>query len=353
MENEITAKRGLILILVMATVAVFIGLVWLIATYLPWNLLGGASPKITQNPQHTIKNCTYPISFWTEHPELYPPQILFGSKVYKANEIREVLTQEEQDLSAKLQAQLVVAFLNFSSGADQAIIETTIFQAYGWLVQHPEGSEASSSEIETGLRYFSLLETYNLGLAGVEACPEGPTPTKTETIIPSETATIFLTVTSSQTLSLTPTGTPSPTGQLATPINTLAFQSQTPIPTTQSPGVGQPTITRTTAPSPTKTAIKTTEAPTSTRTPTKAVTATHTQSFQSSPTYTRTAIPPSPTNTQTPKPPSPTNTQIPIPTSTSTPIPTLPPTLVPTLPPTLAPTLPPTSAPTLPSLPSH
>jgi len=302
MENEITTKQGLIIILIIATIAIFVGLVWLIATYLPLNILGGASPSITLNAPKALMNCTYPISYWIEHPEFYPPQILFGSKVYQVNEIRDVLTYGDQDPAAQLQAQLVVAFLNFSLGADQAIIETTIFQAYSWLVQHPQGSEASSSDIETGLMYFSLLEAYNLGLAGVAACPEEPAQIKTEITIPSETATLFLTITPSQTPSLTPTGTPSPTGHLATPLYTLVFQSQTPIPTTQSPGGQQPTITRTTAPS-----------------PTKVVTATYTQSSHSSPTYTQTPRPPTHTPeppTQTPVPP----TQTPVP-PTQTPVP--------------------------------
>jgi len=312
MENEITTKRGLILILVIASVAVFIGLVWLIATYLPLNFLGASSPSITPNTLKVLKNCTYPTSYWMEQPELYPPQILFGSKVYQANEIREVLTRGDQDPAAQLQAQLIGAFLNISSGADQAIIETTIFQAYSWLVQHPEGSEVSSSDIETGLRYFSMLEAYNLGLAGVAACPDGPAH-QTEITIPSETATLFLTIAPSQTPTLTLTGTPSPIGQLATSLYTLVFQSQTPIPTTQSPGGQQPTITRTTAPSPTKTSIKTTEAPISTRT------------------WTST--------------PNPTSTSTPFPTFTKTPEPTLPPSPIPTFTKTPEPTLPPSSMP--------
>src|SRR4030042_5590043 len=142
MENEITKKRGLILILVIATIAIFVGLVWLIATYLPKNLLGLSSPSFTSTAW-VEKNCTYPVSYWMEHPELYPPQIVLGSKLYQANDIREALTGADLDPIAQLQAQLVGAFLNISSGADQDLIEATIFQAYSWLVQHTAGSQAS------------------------------------------------------------------------------------------------------------------------------------------------------------------------------------------------------------------
>ena len=311
MENEITQKRGLILILVIATVVVFIGLVWIIATYIPWNSLGDLSPRNSTNTPQIIKNCTHPTSYWMEHPELYPLQIIFGSKVYQANEIREILTQGSQDPVAQLQAQIVGAFLNISSGADQTLIETTIFQAYSWLIQHPQGSEASSSEIEIGLRYFSLLEAYNLGLAGVAACTEGPAQIQTDIPMPSETAALLLTVTPSQTPTLTSTGTPSPTGQLVTPVDTLVYQTPTPIPTTQSPGGQHPTITGTNAATPTNTPIKTTKAPTSTKTPTKEVTATYTQS----PPPTSTPITPSPTPPILPTPitPSPTSPILPTP----------------------------------------
>ena len=296
MENEITTKRGLILILVIASVAVFIGLVWLIATYLPLNFLGASSPSITPNTPKVLKNCTYPISYWMDHSELYPPQILFGSKVYQANEIREVLTRGDQDPAAQLQAQLVGAFLNFSSGTDQAIIETTIFQAYSWLVQHPEGSEISSSDIETGLRYFSLLEAYNLGLAGVAACPEGPAHTKTEITIPSETATVFLSITPSQTPTTTPSETASPTNQPTIPVVTVVYPSATNIPATEPTGGQPPNPTKTSAPPPTNTVV------------------------------------PPPTNTLIPPP---TNTLIPPPTKTSLPAATLTPPVI--EPPTITP----------------
>ena len=306
MENEITSKRGLILILVITTVVVFIGLVWLIATYVTGNSTGGTNPSATATMPKVLKNCTYPISYWMEHPELYPAQILFGSKVYKANEIREVLIKDDQNPAAQLQAQLVGVFLNISSGADQANIETTIFQAYNWLVQHPEGSEVSASDLDAGLRYLNLLEGYNLGLVGVVACVDGPARIITESTTLYETATLFFTTTPSQTPTLTPTETPSPTGQLVTPISTSIILSPTPSPTTQSPGGLQPTITHTRTASPTNTPIKTTEVPTLTKTPTQAVSATYTKTPQPSPTLTEPAQPtpitPSPTNPPSPTP---------------------------------------------------
>src|SRR4030065_785984 len=169
MENDINTKRGYVLILVIATVIFFVGLVWLIATYLPRDLFGFPGPGFTTAALRVEKNCTYPISYWKEHPELYPPGLVLGNKVYQVNDIQGILSGEVQDSSAQLQAQLVGTFLNILSGADQGLIETTIFQSYNWLIQHPDGSQISDSERETGLRYYNVLEAYNLGLAGVAA----------------------------------------------------------------------------------------------------------------------------------------------------------------------------------------
>ena len=289
MENEITAKRGLILFLVIATIAVFIGLVWLIATYLPRNLLGFSSPSITPSAPWVEKDCTYPVSYWVEHPELYPVRMVLGSKVYQANEIREALNNTNQDPRTQLQAQLVGAFLNISAGADQSLLETTIFQAYNWLMMHPDGSQVSESDLKTGSRYYSVLEAYNLGLAGVPPCEDGYSLAITQTPTPSVTSTFLLTSTSSQTFTSTPSETASPTYPLVTPIYTYVYPSQTPIPTTQPPGGPAPTVMPTLNPSPTKTYA----VPTPTRTP-----------IPSTPTFTP---PPQPTSTFTP-PPQPTPT---------------------------------------------
>lgn len=248
MENEITAKRGLILLLVIASVAIFIGLVWLIATYLPRNLLGYSSPSNSPIAPRLEKDCTYPVAYWVEHPEQYPARMVLGSKVYQVNDIREALNNSNQDPRTQLQAQLVGAFLNISAGADQSLLETTIFQAYSWLMMHPDGSQVSDNDLETGSRYYSVLEAFNLGLAGVPPCDDGYSFGLTQPSTPSVTSTLLLTSTSSQTFTPTTSETASPTIPLATPIYTYVYRSQTPIPTTQPP-VG-PAPTRTSPPPP-------------------------------------------------------------------------------------------------------
>jgi hypothetical protein len=264
MENEIFKKRGLILILIMVTVVIFIGLVWLIATYVPWNLLGFPSPSYTAAALRVEKNCTYPIAYWKEHPELYPSQMVLGSKVYRANEINEVLSGESQDPAAQLQAQLIGAFLNVLSGADQSLINPTIFQAYGWIVQHPNGSQISDDEREAGSRLSNVLEAYNLGLAGVGPCADGVIYTATETATALWTPTFLPTSTPSETSTSTPSETASPTNQPTYPIWTVIAPSQTHIPTTQAPGRPPPSATQMPTTAPTNTFIPPTEAPTAT-----------------------------------------------------------------------------------------
>ena len=187
MNNEITTKRGLVLILVVATAVIFIGLVWLIATLEPWNLLTSAGPSSTAGISMVDKNCTYPVYFWKEHAELYPAQIVIGNDIYQANEIATVLADESEDPVNQLKVQLVGAFLNIASGADERSIEGTIFQAYGWLVTHPNGNLLPDSERVTGVQLYNALEAYNLGLTGVSACPGVPPVVLSETPTPTGT----------------------------------------------------------------------------------------------------------------------------------------------------------------------
>jgi hypothetical protein len=241
MENEITAKRGLVLILVVATVVIFVGLVWLIATYLPWNRLGFQSPSVTATAGRAEMNCTYPVSYWREHPELYPPQMVIGRQVYGSNEIGTILSEDPQEITGLLQAQLLAAFLNNLAGADQSSIETTIFEAYGWLVKHPIGTQIADGELEIGTRLFNVLEAYNDGFSGVSLCEGVQIPTLIVTNTPTETPSVLLSITPSQTITPTP-GEPPTLSETATPIQFTAtatyifiVPTRTTIPTTEPP----------------------------------------------------------------------------------------------------------------------
>jgi hypothetical protein len=233
MENEIIGKRSLILILVITSAAIFVGLVWLIATYLPRSR-SVFGPNMETSTPHESQNCTYPISYWLEHTELYPPQIVIGSRKYQSNDIREALSGSDQNLATQLQAQLLGAFLNVSAGADQELIEGTIFNAYRWVVQHSVDDQVSTGDFENGMKYHSVLEAYNLGLAGVPPCEGGYTQAFTRTAPPSITPTLLLTITPSQTLTAIASETSSPTSQVVTPIYTIA-PTHTSNPTTEAP----------------------------------------------------------------------------------------------------------------------
>ena len=288
MENEISDRRGLILILVIASAVVFIGLVWTIATYFPWNRLGFSGPgEITNTPRVEV-NCTYPVSYWVEHPELYPPQIILGSKAYQASDIHEALSNANQGLVKLLQAQLVGVFLNTSVGADQDIIETTIFQAYGWMAGHPDESQIPESDRVTGLKYLSMLEAYNLGQAGVPLCEGIYIAVLPQSITATAAPTLILTSTPSQTPTTTPSETASPNVLPVTATYVIILPTNTAIRTTQPP-----------IQLPSNTPIKPTDQPPPTNTP----------------------RPPDPPTNTPPPPPVPTFTLPPLPSAT----PTLPP----------------------------
>jgi hypothetical protein len=268
MDNVITEKRGLVIILVVATVVIFVGLVWGITKFLPLNIFGSTSPSHTPDAPVAGRNCTYPVTYWQEHPERYPSQLVIGGQVYKAKDVGGILSDDPQDIARQLQAQLTGAYLNFLAGADQNKIEATIFEAYGWLVRNPAGIELTDNEREAGNRLLNILTAYNLGLTDVPACEPGLTLTVAGISTITQTAELLLTTTPSDTPTATPSETPTPTNYPTEPISTLAIPSRTPIPTTSIPRQPSVTPSQTLSPPTTEAPVSTTEVPTATFTPT-------------------------------------------------------------------------------------
>ncbi len=223
MDNVIAEKRGLVVILVVATVVIFIGLVWGITKFLPLNILGSTSPSHTPEAPVVVKNCTYPVSYWQEHPERYPSQLVIGGLVYKAKEVSGILSDDPQGVWLQLQAQLIGTYLNYLAGADQNKIEATIFEAYGWLVRNPASAELSDSKREAGNMLLEALTAYNLGLTDVPACEPGLALTLARTGTATGTPELLLTSTASETPTATPSETPTPTpSETPTPIKDTA-----------------------------------------------------------------------------------------------------------------------------------
>jgi hypothetical protein len=287
MGNQTTDKRGLIIILIVGTVIVFIGLLWAIATFLPLNVPASASPTETEEAPRVIENCASPLGYWVRHPELYPSQLVIGDRVYKAEEL-DVVFSDQSELRALLQAQLASAYLNVLMGADQSYIQSTIFEAYGWLVAHPLGSQVGVIEAEDGKRLLNLLEAYNLGMTGVPACKSALPFASTRVSVKVETATGEPTTTPSETTTLTPSELP--TMVEYTPTETYIFIQ----PTRAATRTPEPPIQF-----PTRTPVQATEAPPPTNTQRPPDTATVAPP-PATPTYT---LPPAPSATYTLPPP--------------------------------------------------
>ncbi len=265
MGNPITEKRGLLIVLIVGTVVVFVGLLWGIATFLPVTLPVSPGQTDTVEAMRVNENCASPVGYWVNHPELYPAQLVIGDKVYQGRELDQVFSGQT-DLPALIQAQLAGAYLNILMGADQSYIQSTIFEAYGWLVAHPVGSQVGVAELEEGKRLLSLLEAYNQGMTGVPACRSAVQYIATRVSLESSTSTTSVTETAvaSGTIEASETATPTDT-EVSLPGYTYVAPTRTPTPTTAVPVYFSPTPTptRTTAPPPTNTT-----APTPTRTPT-------------------------------------------------------------------------------------
>jgi len=293
MEDNVRTKRGLFIALVLGTMLIFVGLVWLIARNVPWEMFNDPIPSYTAVALRLEKNCTNPVSYWMDHPELYPPVLVLGNEAYQAKEITEMLFDEGASLDSQLQAQLVGAFLNVLSGSDRVPIESTIFKAYDWLVQHPDGSEISPGEVEAGTRLSDALKSYNLGRSGVAPCQSGLLLETAENGTAAIMTSYPPTLTNGQTGTVLPTSSPTLALQTITPLQTLTFPTRTPSPTTEE--AEEPLPTNTFAVEPTNTPKKTTAAPAPTNTPVNTTAA--------PPTWTNTPVPPSPT-----LPPEPTST---------------------------------------------
>ena len=293
MENELITKRRLIILLVIATVVIFVALVWLIAKSLPWGRGGTQDPTATTGVL-VARDCTHPVGYWKDHPELFPAQMIIGGIAYQDRELEALLSDDSQELSQQLKVQMAVAFMNNQAGADQGPIEAVLFEAYGWLVQHPTGSETTAEDVVAGQQLFNELERYNLGLGEVTACETAFSVTKTGT---------GTGISATELLQLS--GTPTLTG---TPTSTETLPPGVGFPTTQVTTFSTPTPSAT-HPHATNTPVNTTQAPTSTKTKPPA------------PTFTPTHTPEPPTPTNTTEPPTPTYTLVPLPTPTWTLVP--------------------------------
>ncbi len=297
MESVASSKRGWVIGLVLATVAVFVGLVWLISSKVPWRIFNLPFSAQTATSAPAVRNCTRPVAYWQQHAELYPARIVLGEEVYPADQIKAILSSDSPDLTAQVKMQLVGVYLNISAGADQSDIESTLFQAFGWLKNNATVAQLNDSERATGTNIFHILEAFNLGYSGVGACPAETLASATASSTGTATATYPLTSTPSPSASASPTVTPSPGSTRVSP-------SQTVSPTPGGPGIPtaspyrSPTWTVTKSPPPPNT-------PTVTRTSAPPDTAAPTQTL---------APPP----TRTPAPPTATFTQPPLPTATYT-----------------------------------
>ncbi len=251
MEKAITDRRGILIILVIVTVVIFIGLVWVIATYLPVSLSNSPSASPTGNVARAQANCAAPVPYWQAHPDLYPAQLVIAGQVYQAQELEQIFAGQNGDLASQLRAQLTAAYLNISAGADQNYIETTMFEAYGWLVGHSPGTDASGGDLVEGTRLYTLLEAYNRGQTGVALCPAAAAYKIDATSTPSDTPTLTPSVTPSPFPTSTESVTPTAIEFTATSTYSYIAPSRTPAPTSKPPDQYPTSVPPTQQPAPT------------------------------------------------------------------------------------------------------
>jgi hypothetical protein len=153
-------------------------------------------PTVTNPPASNLtptpeKNCTYPATYWKNHPEAWLAEnILIGNLTYTKEEAISILETDTEDIPTNVLKQLFATILNILKGADPSRIENSVVTTIDWLGQHSPDDQLSETDQLTGSALIDVLEKYNGGQTGPELCsdaPRTPTPTPTDTITPTPT----------------------------------------------------------------------------------------------------------------------------------------------------------------------
>ncbi|MEJ2353054.1 MAG: hypothetical protein P8Y03_24970 [Anaerolineales bacterium] len=153
-------------------------------------------PTVTNPPVSNLtptpeKNCTYPATYWKNHPEAWLAEnILIGNLTYTKEEAISILETDTEDIPTNVLKQLFATILNILKGADPSRIENSVVTTIDWLGQHSPDDQLSETDQLTGSALIDVLEKYNGGQTGPELCsdaPRTPTPTPTTTITPTPT----------------------------------------------------------------------------------------------------------------------------------------------------------------------
>jgi len=196
-------------------------------------------------------NCTHSVTYWANHTETWPYQIVIDNFTYTIGEAAAIYSAQNKDVAAYLFLQLHAAFLNFLSGADTSAVNKTMSDAANWLNIHLVGSPINESDQQTGIALGMTLASYNNGRLGPGRCANDPALVPADEI-PLPTATVTSTV---ETVTITATATRRPTRRPPTDTQPPSQPPQ-PNPPTQTP-TQLPTFTPVTPPTPAPTQIPT------------------------------------------------------------------------------------------------
>lgn len=222
-------------------------------------------PTVTNPPASAFsptpeKNCTYPATYWKNHPEAWLAEnILIGNLTYTKEEAISILETDTEDVPTNVLKQLFATILNILKGADPSRIENTVVTTIDWLGQHSPDSQLSETDQLTGMSLIDVLGKYNGGQTGPQLCsdaPRTPTPTPTDTSTPTPTRPPTRAFTLAPPASATPTKKPGEGHPGKPPTDTPEPQKPTQPPPTQPP-----------PPPPTEPPPKPTERPTPTPAP--------------------------------------------------------------------------------------
>lgn len=142
--------------------------------------------------EHATLSCTYKANFWRTTPEAWPvDQLELAGMLLRKGDSNKVVVEladmdddldteafdefdfsDDADRPSGVLRQLLAAWLNSLSGADQSAITDVLAEAEAWLVENPLGTHPKKDIKRRGNDLRKILRDYNKGKIGPGKCED-------------------------------------------------------------------------------------------------------------------------------------------------------------------------------------
>jgi hypothetical protein len=154
--------------------------------------------------------CVHSVTYWAQHPELWPELVNIAGYVYSKEIVQAVFTSPTRDLTGELLTHLHAAYLNTLQTKAYPIVSEAIIESAKWINTHPAGSEINAEDQSTAISLGTILAEYNQGHLGYNPCGGDPAPGQNDNFTPPTQSASLMTVVPAGTASATATLTEAP-----------------------------------------------------------------------------------------------------------------------------------------------